>query len=409
MGLLLILVVAIAVIWYFQRKKQKEAEEKAKYQEIREKNQKIFSNSFESSTQSAEDEISKIIREVQAQTAQPASFPVQPSKKEPEPIPGKMPQDYLDELQRQKEKREAENAHYDFVVLDIEATSYERQYVSNNDILQISIIDPSGNVLIDQYCKPRRKTEWVRAYSVNAIPYSLVKDCPCFSEVKPYVQDIFNRTKLVITFDYNFVYDFLEKYKFDMEKFHIDSPVYRLRRYNAANGIENPKWTTLEMAARQIGISYDFDNSLEDAKAILALYNFFKEKDAIFEKERKKRNADKNFKNIYKPNKDADPSNALYGKKIVFADELPISRQQAFEKASALGAVVRSTISPTLDILVCGTRSKEWAYEYGKKSSEQKKVEKLNSDGANIKIISGDAFMKMLEQPAGVSTVDTKN
>lgn len=134
---------------------------------------------------------------------------------------------------------------------------------------------------------------------------------------------------------------------------------------------------------------------------------FFKEKDAIFEKERKKRNADKSFKNIYKPNKDADPSNALYGKKIAFADELPISRQQAFEKASALGAVVRSTISPTLDILVCGTRSKEWAYEYGEKSSEQKKVEKLNSDGENIKIISGDAFMKMLEQPAGVSTVDT--
>lgn len=409
MGLLLILVVAaIAVIWHFQRKKQKEAEEKAKYQEIREKNQKIFSNSFESSSQNnEEDEISKIIREAQAQTAQVSSLSVQPQKEEPKPVPGKMPQDYLDELQRQKEKREAENAHYDFVVLDIEATSYERQYVSNNDILQVSIIDPSGNVLIDQYCKPRRKTEWVRAYSVNAIPYSLVKDCPCFSEVKPYVQDILDRTNFVVTFDYNFVYDFLEKYKFDMEKIHMDSPVYRLRRYNTANGIENPKWTTLEMAARQIGISYDFDNSLEDAKAILALYNFFKEKDAIFEKERKKRNADKSFKNIYKPSKDADPSNALYGKKIAFADELPISRQQAFEKASALGAVVRSTISPTLDILVCGTRSKEWAYEYGKKSGEQKKVEKLNSDGANIKIISGDAFMKMLEQPAGVSTVDT--
>ena len=279
MGLLLILVVAIAVIWYFQRKKQKEAEEKAKYQEIREKNQKIFSNSFASSTQSEEDEISKIIREVQAQTAQPTSFSVQPSKKEPEPIPEKMPQDYLDELQRQKEKREAENAHYDFVVLDIEATSYEQQYVSNNEILQISIIDPSGNVLIDQYCKPRRKTEWVRAYSVNAIPYNLVKDCPRFAEVKPYVQDILDRTDFVLTFDYNFVYDFLEKYKFDMKKIHMDSPVYRLRRYNAANGIENPKWTTLEMAACQIGISYDFDNSLEDAKAILALYNFCNEKD----------------------------------------------------------------------------------------------------------------------------------
>nr|DAG37200.1 MAG TPA: hypothetical protein [Caudoviricetes sp.] len=279
MGLLLILVVAIAVIWHFQRKKQKEAEEKAKYQEIREKNQKIFSNSFASSTQSEEDEISKIIREVQAQTAQPTSFSVQPSKKEPEPMPGKMPQDYLDELQRQKEKREAENAHYDFVVLDIEATSYERQYVSNNDILQVSIIDPSGNVLIDQYCKPRRKTEWVRAYSVNAIPYSLVKDCPHFAEVKSYVQDILDRTNFVVTFDYNFVYDFLEKYKFDMKKIHMDSPVYRLRRYNTANGIENPKWTTLEMAARQIGISYDFDNSLEDAKAILALYNFCNEKD----------------------------------------------------------------------------------------------------------------------------------
>ena len=236
----------------------------------------MFSNSFESSSQNnEEDEISKIICEAQAQTAQVSSLSAQPQKEEP----GKMPQDYLDELQRQKEKREAENAHYDFVVLDIEATSYERQYVSNNDILQISIIDPSGNVLINQYCKPRRKTEWVRAYSVNAIPYSLVKDCPRFAEVKSYVQDILDRTNFVVTFDYNFVYDFLEKYKFDMKKIHINSPVYRLRRYNTANGIENPKWTTLEMAARQVGISYDFDNSLEDAKAILALYNFCNEKD----------------------------------------------------------------------------------------------------------------------------------
>ena len=278
MGFIL-LVVVIAAILYFQHKKRKEAEEKARFQKIQENNRKALEKSFASSAQSEEDEISKIIREAQAQTAQPASFPIQPPKKEPEPIPGKMPQDYLDELQRQMERREAENAHYDFVVLDIEATSYERQYVSNNDILQISIIDPSGNVLIDQYCKPRRKTEWVRAYSINAIPYSLVKDCPCFSEVKPYVQDIFNRTKLVITFDFNFVYDFLEKYKFDMGNFRIDSPVYRLRNYNIANGIENPKWTTLEMAAHQIGFTYDYDNSLEDAKAILALYNFCNEKD----------------------------------------------------------------------------------------------------------------------------------
>lgn len=278
MGFILLAAV-IAAILYFQHKKRKEAEEKAKFQEIQENNRKAFEKSFASSAQSEEDEISKIIREAQAQTAQPASFPVQLVKEEPEPMPGKMPQDYLDELQRQKEKREAENAHYDFVVLDIEATSYERQYVSNNDILQISIIDPSGNVLIDQYCKPRRKTEWVRAYNVNAIPYSLVKDCPRFAEVKPYVQDILDRTDFVVTFDYNFVYDFLEKYKFDMKKIHMDSPVYRLRRYNTASGIENPKWTTLEMAAHQIGLTYDYDNSLEDAKAILALYNFCNEKD----------------------------------------------------------------------------------------------------------------------------------
>ena len=320
----------------------------------------------------------------------------------PQPPGGLYEQDHLAKLAADQDARRAANAHYGTVFLDIETTSYNDNSAKyDNDILQVSIIDENEDVLIDQYCKPRKKESWENASKINSIYFSAVSDCPRFLNVKPYVQDIFERADKIVVFDYYFVKDYLEKYKFDLHKFRLTTPVYELRQYNVAHGIENPKWMTLENAADQFDLIYDRNNSLEDARAILKIYNFIEEQNNAVKKERSENKIDNSVKQKYKQNVNADKNGYFYGKKIAFIDDVSIPKEKAFEEVSNRGAIIRLTVSPTLDILVCGSRSVMMSYKYGEKSNEQKKAEQLNENGAHIEIMSAQKFIELLNQPAG--------
>lgn len=320
----------------------------------------------------------------------------------PQPPDGLYEQDHLAKLAADQNARRAANAHYGTVFLDIETTSYNDNSAKyDNDILQVSIIDENEDVLIDQYCKPRKKESWENASKINSIYFSAVSDCPRFLDVKPYVQDIFERADKIVVFDYYFVKDYLEKYKFDLHKFRLTTPVYELRQYNVAHGIENPKWMTLENAADQFDLIYDRNNSLEDARAILKIYNFIEEQNNAVKKERSENKIDNSVKQKYKQNVNADKNGYFYGKKIAFIDDVSIPKEKAFEEVSNRGAIIRLTVSPTLDILVCGSRSVMMSYKYGEKSNEQKKAEQLNENGAHIEIMSAQKFIELLNQPAG--------
>lgn len=327
---------------------------------------------------------------------------IKPAPKPKEPLPNEGVRIALRTLEEAKQKRDAENAHYGTVFLDIETTSYNDNSAKyDNDILQVSIIDENEDVLIDQYCKPRKKESWENASKINSIYFSAVSDCPRFLDVKPYVQDIFERADKIVVFDYYFVKDYLEKYKFDLHKFRLTTPVYELRQYNVAHGIENPKWMTLENAADQFDLIYDRNNSLEDARAILKIYNFIEEQNNAVKKERSENKIDNSVKQKYKQNVNADKNGYFYGKKIAFIDDVSIPKEKAFEEVSNRGAIIRLTVSPTLDILVCGSRSVMISYKYGEKSNEQKKAEQLNENGAHIEIMSAQKFIELLNQPAG--------
>lgn len=320
----------------------------------------------------------------------------------PQPPDGLYELDHLAKLAADQDARRAANAHYGTVFLDIETTSYNDNSAKyDNDILQVSIIDENEDVLIDQYCKPRKKESWENASKINSIYFSAVSDCPRFLDVKPYVQDIFERADKIVVFDYYFVKDYLEKYKFDLHKFRLTTPVYDLRQYNVAHGIENPKWMTLENAADQFDLIYDRNNSLEDARAILKIYNFIEEQNNAVKKERSENKIDNSVKQKYKQNVNADKNGYFYGKKIAFIDDVSIPKEKAFEEVSNRGAIIRLTVSPTLDILVCGSRSVMMSYKYGEKSNEQKKAEQLNENGAHIEIMSAQKFIELLNQPAG--------
>ena len=61
---------------------------------------------------------------------------------------------------------------YKKVILDFETTGLNAEY---DEILQVSAIDQDGNVLINEYCKPKNINSWEDAEEIHGISPDMVK------------------------------------------------------------------------------------------------------------------------------------------------------------------------------------------------------------------------------------------
>lgn len=93
---------------------------------------------------------------------------------------------------------------------------------------------------------------------------------------------------------------------------------------------------------------------------------------------------------LLKPDlENADPSSPLFNKKIVFTGVLSrIDRQTAAQKAKQLGADIDSGITKRTDFMITGSTPG---------MSKIRKVEKYNSEGCNIKMLSEDEFLELIQ------------
>lgn len=96
----------------------------------------------------------------------------------------------------------------------------------------------------------------------------------------------------------------------------------------------------------------------------------------------------------------AAPSGAatvdLGGASFLFTGKLAtMQRKDAEDKVRQHGGAVASGVTPKLHYLVIGDEGSS-LYGHGKKGSKQVKAEELNAAGANIKIISETAYLRML-------------
>ncbi len=93
--------------------------------------------------------------------------------------------------------------------------------------------------------------------------------------------------------------------------------------------------------------------------------------------------------NLLIPNiENAKPDNPFYNKKIVFTGDLNnISRQEAAIKIQNLGADINTSISKKTEIVIVGN---------GAGPSKMKKIEELNLQGYNIKLIYEDEFLSII-------------
>ncbi|MDD3040538.1 3'-5' exonuclease [Bacteroides sp.] len=155
--------------------------------------------------------------------------------------------------------------------IDFETTGFK---AGEDEILQVSIIDEEENTLLNVYCKPIHKTEWIEAERVNKItPLMVYNELP-FERYVDTVRDILNRAEKVIAYNAEFENSFLQAYgiEVDKEKW-IDPMLIFAEVYGQWDDYHgNYKWQNLSKCARYYGYEFKAHDSLEDVKATLFCY-----------------------------------------------------------------------------------------------------------------------------------------
>ena len=163
------------------------------------------------------------------------------------------------------------------IVVDTETTGLS---ASEDELLQVSIIDSEGTILFDSYFKPFAES-WREAQSINGISPEMVKDSPRISDRLVELNEIFSQATKIIGYNIEFDLDFLQNNGVILpENVHIDDVMETFAiiygEWNDYYG--SYKWQKLTTAAAYY--NYDWSshaeqahNSLADCFATLFVYN----------------------------------------------------------------------------------------------------------------------------------------
>lgn len=160
------------------------------------------------------------------------------------------------------------------ITIDTETTGLDS---SVDEILQVSIVDESGDTLYNCYFKPRNHTEWAEAEKVNHITPAMVRNCPDISKGAAAISRILASAEKIIGYNTPFDLDFLRAAGVIIpERAEI---VDVMQMFSEIKGdwdeVRNQlKWHKLTECAEHYGYKWGgaAHDSLEDARATLYCY-----------------------------------------------------------------------------------------------------------------------------------------
>lgn len=160
-----------------------------------------------------------------------------------------------------------------YVVLDLETTGLNSE---EDEILQVSVIDQDENILINEYCKPKKVKSWKEAENINNITPKMVENKKPFEEYINILSDILSEADRIIIYNAPFEISFLNKYGISIDSAKIyDLMIEFSEKYGEWNDyFQSNKWQNLDTCCSYYGYYLkDAHNSVEDCKATLYCYN----------------------------------------------------------------------------------------------------------------------------------------
>lgn len=159
----------------------------------------------------------------------------------------------------------------DSIWVDTETTGLTPGY---DEMLQISLIDYHGNVLMNEYIKPKRATNWPEAEAVNGISPEMVESCQTIDHFLPEMQKLFNKAHLIGGYNTWFDIRFLLASGLEPNGQKVIDVMKEFAKiYGEWNDyFDDYKWQKLSVCADYYGYEFQAHNSLEDIKATLYCY-----------------------------------------------------------------------------------------------------------------------------------------
>ena len=116
--------------------------------------------------------------------------------------------DFLRNLIKKPERNNSESiVPEDIICFDIETTGLSHNH---DEILQLSIINGKGDVLFNEYIRPKHTTSWPSTQKIHGISPEMVANKPTIDEYIPQLDDIFSKAKIITgynikSFDRHFI------------------------------------------------------------------------------------------------------------------------------------------------------------------------------------------------------------
>lgn len=282
-----------------------------------------------------------------------------------------------------------------FFALDVETANADMA-----SICQIGMAEFHDNKLINQIGSLVDPEDYFDPFniSIHGITPEMVNGAPTFPNVYKGFQEIGKLVEKVIVVTHT---------PFDQAS---------LRRVTQKYGLDEISWNWLDSArvarrqweefrhsgynlpnvAKRLGIEYKSHDAVEDARAagevlIKAMEQSGLSLEAWLEK-------------AYKPissgnvnySQEGNPDGPFFGETIAFTGALSLPRKEAAGLAALVGCNVSDGVTKATTLLVVGIQNKDRLAGYDK-SSKHRKAEQLIAKGQNIRIITENNFLDMVE------------